>query len=271
MTAAITHAVWTRSKQRGAALLLLLALASYANRQGLAWPKLLTLARRARMSRRHVRSLLQVLAAGGEIEIEPYPSDRRRRRYRLVAFVDEAATSRSDSRPQPRKPSQQSNRPRQREHRNSPAPKPRPRGRMSYLDRAQAEWAAITRRAEPEPFRLNERLQVLAELLPVELPERSRWQQQVLGLLSGEMEEVEAELARIEQRLLDELEARLPSSQRAELRAEVEKALAPLRRRITPEKFRREVAASYKTRLSEHFDLPHFSLFGPEVEEVVES
>lgn len=78
MTAQLTKAIWTRSQQRGAALLRLLALASYANRQGLASPKLATLARRtalelfrlelraAQLPQRS-RSQAEVLRLGGEL------------------------------------------------------------------------------------------------------------------------------------------------------------------------------------------------------------
>ena len=238
MSALVTKAIWARSQQRGAALLLLLALASYANRQGLAWPKLATLARRARMSRRYVTSLLRLLAETGEIEIDLLPSDRRRRRYRLVAFVRDTGGSRSSSRAQKATP-------------HNPI---------------LAEWQAIARRTEPEPFRLEQRLELLAARLPSQLPQRGRWQAE-LRRLDGELEHVEAELARIEQALLERLASELSSSQLAQLEAQVAAELQPLQHRLSAQQLQRHQRRRLHEQLRQRFHLPRLSLFSVELPE----
>ena len=242
MSALVTKAVWTRSQHRGAALLLLLALASYANRQGLAWPKLATLARRARMSRRYVTSLLRLLAETGEIEIDLLPSDRRRRRYRLVAFVRDAADSRSSSRP----------------------PKAPPQPSTIPDDPILAEWQAIAHRTPPEPFRLGERLELLAAQLPAELLQRSRWKAELLRL-DGELEHVEAELARIEQALLRQLASQLSGSQLAQLEAQVAAELQPLQHRLSDQEHQRQQRRQLHEQLRQRFHLPRLSLLTVEL------
>ena len=244
MSALLTKAVWTRSQQRGAALLLLLALASYANRQGLAWPKLATLAHRARMSRRYVTSLLRLLAETGEIEIHTLPSDRRRRRYRLVAFLRDTRGSRSSSPPQ----------------KAPPPPSTTPHNPIL------AEWEAIARRTEPEPFRLEQRLELLAARLPSQLPQRGRWQAE-LRRLDGELEHVEAELARIEQALLDRLASELSSSQLAQLEAQVAAELQPLQHRLSAQQLQRHQRRRLHEQLRQRFHLPRLSLFSVELPE----
>ena len=83
MRASITPAVWTRTVERGAALLLLPVLAAYAKRRGLV-PSLdrLILARNAPVPRHQLSSLPHLLAAAGEME--PHPCQRRRLRCRLL-------------------------------------------------------------------------------------------------------------------------------------------------------------------------------------------
>jgi hypothetical protein len=55
MSIQCTNRVWTHSTQRGAALLLLVAIAGYADDHGFAFPGQRTLAARTRMSVRHTR------------------------------------------------------------------------------------------------------------------------------------------------------------------------------------------------------------------------
>jgi hypothetical protein len=62
--------VWKTSKQRGSALLLLLAIADYAKDDGSnAWPSLQTLANKTRMSKRNVIKLVQKIEANGELRV----------------------------------------------------------------------------------------------------------------------------------------------------------------------------------------------------------
>lgn len=60
--------VWDESKQKGSALLLLLAIADYAKDDGTgAWPSIETLAKKTRMGRRNVQKLLRKLEDEGEL------------------------------------------------------------------------------------------------------------------------------------------------------------------------------------------------------------
>lgn len=68
MSIYVMSRVWEESPHSGGKLLLLLALADYANRQGVAWPKLSDLAEKARMSERHVRRSLRELEESGDLE-----------------------------------------------------------------------------------------------------------------------------------------------------------------------------------------------------------
>lgn len=74
-------AVWDQSDQTGGNLLLLLALADFANDEGECWPALSTLGRKARMTERHVRRVLRELEAAGEIERMPGGGQNGTNRY----------------------------------------------------------------------------------------------------------------------------------------------------------------------------------------------
>lgn len=62
--------VWAASRQKGSALLLLLAIADFADDDGgNAFPSIATLAQKTRMSRRSVQLLVRKLAATGELHV----------------------------------------------------------------------------------------------------------------------------------------------------------------------------------------------------------
>lgn len=61
MSISIMTRVWAESQHKGSELLLLLAIADNANNQGVAYPSRRTLAKKTRMSDRHVKRLVQVL------------------------------------------------------------------------------------------------------------------------------------------------------------------------------------------------------------------
>lgn len=62
--------VWQFSRQKGSALLVLLAIADNANDQGVAWPSEKTIAGKARMSERQIRRIVHAIAEDGELAIE---------------------------------------------------------------------------------------------------------------------------------------------------------------------------------------------------------
>lgn len=62
--------IWATSKQKGTALLLLLAIADFANDDGEAWPAVETLAKKIRMTERYTHMLLRQLTTAGELAID---------------------------------------------------------------------------------------------------------------------------------------------------------------------------------------------------------
>jgi hypothetical protein len=72
----IMSAVWESGEVSGATLLVLLALADYANDNGVCWPGVPALSRKARVSERYVRELLGDLEGNGyiirELNTGPY-------------------------------------------------------------------------------------------------------------------------------------------------------------------------------------------------------
>ena len=63
--------VWSKSRQKGNALLLLLALADWADESGECWGTLGTLAQKTRVTKKTIRALLDELVNSGEISIQP--------------------------------------------------------------------------------------------------------------------------------------------------------------------------------------------------------
>lgn len=61
------NAVWNGSRHKGGNLLVLLAIADFANDEGWAYPSVATLARKSRMTTRNVRLALNALVASGEL------------------------------------------------------------------------------------------------------------------------------------------------------------------------------------------------------------
>jgi Helix-turn-helix domain len=70
MSIHVMSRVWECSTQAGGSLLVLLAIADFADDEGLAFPSIGTLARKARLSPRQVQRVLAELVAAGELEIE---------------------------------------------------------------------------------------------------------------------------------------------------------------------------------------------------------
>ena len=76
--------VWDNSKAEGTALLLLLAIADYANEDGEAWPAVATLAHKIRLSERQTQYILKQLVASGELEIEVKAGRKHTNLYRIL-------------------------------------------------------------------------------------------------------------------------------------------------------------------------------------------
>lgn len=83
MSIDVMSRVWKESKNKGTPLLLLLAVADHADELGFAWPGIVTLSEKIRMSHRHTRRMLLDIEASGELFI-----DRREHHNRYVVTVD---------------------------------------------------------------------------------------------------------------------------------------------------------------------------------------
>lgn len=79
--------VWEVSQQAGTHLLMLLAIADFADDQGNAYPSVATLAEKCRMKERNAQAILSALKASGELDVRPNEGPRGTNLYR-VALVD---------------------------------------------------------------------------------------------------------------------------------------------------------------------------------------
>lgn len=70
MSIRVMAKVWEHSQQKGSALLLLLAIADFADDNGKAWPSVATLAKKIRMGERYVQNLIAQLVQSGELAVE---------------------------------------------------------------------------------------------------------------------------------------------------------------------------------------------------------
>jgi hypothetical protein len=71
MSIEVMSRVWQRSRQAGGALLVLLAIADFADDRGVAYPSVPTLARKARLSERQVQRVISELVDAEELAVEP--------------------------------------------------------------------------------------------------------------------------------------------------------------------------------------------------------
>ena len=76
--------VWAHSKHGGTELLLMLAIADFADDDGNAYPAVGTLAEKCRMSSRNANHLLATLRESGELEIRLNEGPRGTNRYRIA-------------------------------------------------------------------------------------------------------------------------------------------------------------------------------------------
>ncbi len=70
MSIKVMSHIWEKSKQRGSALLMLLAIADNANDQGEAWPSVETLAKKTRMSERNAQYIIRKLEEAKELAVQ---------------------------------------------------------------------------------------------------------------------------------------------------------------------------------------------------------
>jgi hypothetical protein len=75
--------VWAESAQSGSHLLMMLAIADFADDDGNAYPAVATLARKCRMSPRNANLVLTALRASGELEVRANEGPKGTNRYRV--------------------------------------------------------------------------------------------------------------------------------------------------------------------------------------------
>lgn len=80
--------VWKLSEQSGGKLLLLLAIADFANDAGMAYPGIDTLAEKTRQSRRTVQRQISDLEEEGELAVEPGTGRSNTNTYWILAGMD---------------------------------------------------------------------------------------------------------------------------------------------------------------------------------------
>lgn len=85
--------VWEESHQAGGALLVLLAIADFADDEGLAFPSIRTLARKARLSERQTQRVIAQLVSAGELNVKPGCGRQGSHLFRVAIGAAEAASS----------------------------------------------------------------------------------------------------------------------------------------------------------------------------------
>ncbi len=78
--------VWEVSRHSGTQLLMLLAIADFADDDGIAWPSVATLAKKCRVKPRNASLLLAALRASGELEVLPSAGPQGVNRYRITCM-----------------------------------------------------------------------------------------------------------------------------------------------------------------------------------------
>ena len=76
--------VWDHSTQKGSSLILLLAIADYANEDNRAWPSIGTLAAKIRMSERNTQILMRKIMDAGELEMQQNACPNGTNVYRIT-------------------------------------------------------------------------------------------------------------------------------------------------------------------------------------------
>lgn len=106
MSVRATTAVWFESEAKGAAKLVLLAIADCANDEGIAWPSMATVARKCGLtSERGVREHVKRLEESGELEVIERPGRSSVYRIRVGDFKNSVRASGPRQDPAPRQKS----------------------------------------------------------------------------------------------------------------------------------------------------------------------
>jgi hypothetical protein len=88
MSIYVTSQVWKNAPVDGSALLVLLALADFADDDGVCWPAVCTIAQKARISERSAQRSIRKMADDGLIEIDDNAGPKGANRYRVKPVTD---------------------------------------------------------------------------------------------------------------------------------------------------------------------------------------
>lgn len=104
MSVRASSRVWAASKRVGTELLMLLAIADFADDEGNAFPSVATLAKKCRTTPRHANRLLAELRNSGELEIRLNAGEHGQNRYRIVFAAMESTPQTPDTHVTPDSP-----------------------------------------------------------------------------------------------------------------------------------------------------------------------
>lgn len=88
MSVKVMARVWAHSQQKGGELLVMLALADFANDAGECWPSIRVLAQKARLSERQTRRVLNTLEASRELRRSRSNGGRNRRSHYVITVTE---------------------------------------------------------------------------------------------------------------------------------------------------------------------------------------
>ncbi|MBI4524803.1 MAG: helix-turn-helix domain-containing protein [Deltaproteobacteria bacterium] len=88
MSIKVMSRVWAQSTRKDGELLVMLALADFANDGGESWPKIPTLAQKARLTERQTRRVLNTLEAAGEIRRVRSNGGRHRPNHYFISLAE---------------------------------------------------------------------------------------------------------------------------------------------------------------------------------------
>ena len=88
MSVKIMARVWAHSQQKGGELLVMLALADFANDTGECWPSIPVLAQKARLSDRQTMRVLNTLQSSGELRRSRSNGGRNRRSHYFITVTE---------------------------------------------------------------------------------------------------------------------------------------------------------------------------------------
>lgn len=151
--------VWDQSVHSGTELLMLLAIADFADDEGNAYPAVPTLATKCRMSPRNANFILSALRETGELEVRPNEGPRGTNRYKVVTGLKPASPLKSASPLKPTSPTPEAGflkplKPTSDEpslnHQEPPVPAKR--ARRSVDQQTFGEWYAQTKAIDPKVF-----------------------------------------------------------------------------------------------------------------------